>query len=94
MLPLILPLINQIFCIITYNETFSQQYNFQEHKWKMYLEIDDDSDTDTDTDEINGEADDICVSTCVKHVMFLSKFPPYDIFKIIKVCKICKYSIK
>ena len=60
----------------------------------MYLEIDDDSDTDTDTDEINGEADDICVSTCVKHVMFLSKFPPYDIFKIIKVCKICKYSIK
>ena len=52
----------------------------------MYLEIDDDD--DSDNGDTSSDTDDICVTTCVKHVMFLSTVPPYDIFKLVKVSDI------
>ena len=56
----------------------------QEQRWKVYLEIDDDG--EDDNGDIVSDTGDVCVRSCVKHVMFVCKFPPYDIFRLAKVC--------
>ena len=38
----------------------------------MYLELDEDSDNE----------DEAAILTCIRHVTFISKMPPYDMYKV------------
>ena len=43
----------------------------------MYMELDEDSDDD--------ESDELEALTCVRHVTFVVKHPPYDVYKLTHV---------
>ena len=49
------------------------------------MELDNDSDDD---DSSSGGGDDVIQAlTCVKHVNFVTKYPPYDVYKLNHVRK-------
>ena len=53
----------------------------------MYMELDNDSDDDDSSGGGGGGDDVIQALTCVKHVNFVTKYPPYDVYKLNHVRK-------
>ena len=48
----------------------------------MYMEADDECDSDSDSEDHVTEAEALA---CVKHVTFVVKSPPYDVYKLTHV---------
>ena len=54
----------------------------------MYMELDNDSDDDDSSGGGGGGDDVIQALTCVKHVNFVTKYPPYNVYKLNHVRKL------